>query len=62
MVFVVEGGRAKRRFIETGRENEYYAEVLEGSDSDSGLREGEIVIVEGHFTLAQNARVRILED
>ncbi len=62
MVFVVEGGRAKRRFIETGRENEYYAEVLESSDFDSGLREGEIVIVEGHFTLAQNARVRILED
>lgn len=62
MVFVVEGDRAKRRFIETGRENEYYAEVLESSDSDSGLREGEIVIVEGHFTLAQNTRVKILED
>lgn len=61
MVFVVEGDRAKRRYIETGQENEYYAEVLENNEADSGLRDGEIVIVEGHFNLAQNARVRILD-
>ncbi len=61
MVFVVEEDRAKRRNIETGQENEYYAEVLENNEVDSGLRDGDIVIVEGHFTLAQNARVRILD-
>jgi len=61
MVFVVDEDRAKRRYIETGQENEYYAEVLENSEVDSGLRDGEIVIVEGHFTLAQNARVRVLD-
>ncbi len=60
MVFVVEGDRAIRRYIETGQENEYYAEVLENNEADSGVRDGEIVIVEGHYTLAQNARVRIL--
>ena len=26
------------------------------------VREGDVVIVEGHFTLAQNARVRIIDD
>ena len=62
MVFVVEEDRAKRRYIETGQENEYYAEVLENNEVDIGLRDGEVVIVEGHFTLAQNARVRILDD
>ncbi len=62
MVFVVEEDVARRRYIETGQENEYFAEVLENTDVDSGLREGDIVIVEGHYTLAQNARVRILND
>lgn len=61
MVFVVEEDIAKRRYIETGQENEYFAEVLENIEVDSGLRDGEIVIVEGHFTLAQNTRVRILD-
>ncbi len=62
MVFVVEEDMAIRRDIETGQENEYFAEVLENTESDFGLREGDVVIVEGHYTLAQNARVRILED
>jgi len=62
MVFVVEEDIARRRYIETGQENEYYAEVLEKSEEDSGLKEGDVIIVEGHYSLAQNARVRILED
>ncbi|MFC2167435.1 efflux RND transporter periplasmic adaptor subunit [Acidobacteriota bacterium] len=62
MVFVVEEGFARRRYIETGQENDYFAEVFENNDIDSGLKEGDVVIIEGHFTLAQNARVRVLED
>lgn len=62
MVYVVEENIARSRTIETGRENDQFAEVLESNDVNSGLREGEVVIVEGHYTLAQNARVRILED
>lgn len=53
LVFVVEGGQAKWRYIEVGLENENYAEVLDG------VKEGEKVIVEGHFTLAHDARVSI---
>ena len=62
MVFVVEEGKALRRYIETGQENDYLAEVLDNDEVDSGLREGDVVIVEGHFTLAQNAQVRIIDD
>ncbi|MCJ7581247.1 MAG: efflux RND transporter periplasmic adaptor subunit [Candidatus Aminicenantes bacterium] len=62
MVFVVEEDRARRRYIETGQENDYFAEVLESSELDSGLREGDVVIVEGHLSLAQNAQVRIIDD
>jgi len=53
LAFVVEEGIAKWRYIEVGLENEDYAEVLDG------VKEGEIVIIEGHFTLAHDAKVRI---
>lgn len=52
LVFVVENGLAKWRYIEVGLESEDYAEVLDG------VKEGESVIVEGHFTLAHDARVQ----
>ncbi len=54
LLFVVEDGLAKWRYIEIGLENEDYAEVLDG------VQAGEQVIVEGHFTLAHDARVKIV--
>ncbi len=56
LCFVVEGELAKWRYVDTGLENEEYVEIL------SGVSEGEMVIVEGHFTLAHDARIRILEE
>lgn len=53
LAFVVEEGLAKWRYIDVGLENEDYVEVLDG------IKEGEPVIIEGHFTLAHDARVRI---
>ena len=53
LAFVVEEGLAKWRYIDVGLENENYAQVLDG------IKEGESVIIEGHFTLAHDARVRI---
>ncbi|MFZ2054008.1 MAG: efflux RND transporter periplasmic adaptor subunit [Candidatus Aminicenantales bacterium] len=55
LVFVVEEGLAKWRYIEIGQENEDYAEVLDG------VKEGEPVIVEGHFTLAHDAKVQVAQ-
>lgn len=55
LAFVVENGLAKWRYIKVGLENEDYAEVLEG------VNEGELVIIEGHFTLAHDARVKIVK-
>jgi len=55
LAFVVENGLAKWRYIKIGLENERYAEVLEG------INEGEFVIVEGHFTLAHDAKVKIVD-
>ncbi len=56
LVFVVEDGLAKWRYIEVGLENEDYAEVLDGA------KEGEMVIIEGHLTLAHDARVQVSEE
>jgi multidrug efflux pump subunit AcrA (membrane-fusion protein) len=55
LVFTVEGGLAKWRYVEVGLENENQVEVLDG------LGEGERVIVEGHFTLAQDAPVSVVD-
>jgi len=55
LVFAVEDGLAKWRYIDVGLENEDYAEIL------SGVKEGESVCIEGHGTLAHDARVRIEE-
>ena len=55
LVFVVEQGFAKWRYVTTGLENEHYVEVLEGA------KEGESVIVDGHLTLAHDARVTLAE-
>ncbi|MDH4196687.1 MAG: efflux RND transporter periplasmic adaptor subunit, partial [Candidatus Aminicenantes bacterium] len=53
LVFVVEGDLAKWRYVEVGVENEEFAEILDG------VKEGELVITEGHFTLAHDARVAV---
>ena len=55
LVFTVEDGLAKWKYIETGLENERFVEVLEG------VKDGDEVIVEGHLTLAHDARVKIVE-
>jgi RND family efflux transporter MFP subunit len=55
LVFVVEGDLAKWRYVEIGLENERYAEILDG------VKEGEPVITEGHFTLAHDARVSVVK-
>lgn len=55
LVFVVENGLAKWRYIQIGQENEQFVEVLDG------VKEGEPVIVEGHMTLAHDSPVRVIE-
>ncbi|MCX6561763.1 MAG: efflux RND transporter periplasmic adaptor subunit [Candidatus Aminicenantes bacterium] len=57
LVFVVEGGVAKWRYVEIGLENEKVAEILPSTEPGWGLHPGEQVIVAGHFTLAHDAKV-----
>ncbi|MCK4337978.1 MAG: efflux RND transporter periplasmic adaptor subunit [Candidatus Aminicenantes bacterium] len=55
LAFVVVDDVAKWRYIEIGLENEEYAEVLDG------IKEGELVLIDGHLTLAHDARVKIIQ-
>ncbi|MEW6652963.1 MAG: efflux RND transporter periplasmic adaptor subunit [Bacteroidota bacterium] len=55
LVFVVEDGLAKWKYIEMGEQNDEFIEVL------SGVEPGENVIVEGQYTLAHDAKVKILK-
>jgi RND family efflux transporter MFP subunit len=59
LVFIVDNGIAKWRYVEVGMENEYFAEILPGTDPTSGISEGDAVIIEGHFTLAHDSKVSI---
>lgn len=53
LVFVVEGGRARQRTVQTGIANAEQIEILEG------VTAGETVIVSGHQTLADGAAVLV---
>ncbi len=55
LVFVAEDGLALWRYIEVGLENEKCVEVL------GGVKEGEMVITEGHLTLVHDAKIRVIE-
>jgi len=56
LVFVVRDGRAQWEYITIGMENEDWIEVL----SDN-LAEGAVVVTSGHFTLAHDTPVNIIE-
>jgi RND family efflux transporter MFP subunit len=61
LVFAVEGDVAKWRYIEVGLENERFAEVLPGKEPGWGVAAGDIVIIEGHITLAHDTKVSIVD-
>ena len=57
LVFVVDNNLAKWRYVDVGWENERFVEILPGAGSASGISEGDLVIIEGHFTLAHDSKV-----
>lgn len=53
LVFTVEGGVAKWHYVEVGEENEKYIEIKSGIDVN------DTIIVQGHYTLAHEAKVML---
>lgn len=58
LLFVEQGGRAKWRYVTTGRGNETHVEIVQDAGSD-GVAPGEIVLTGGHFTLTHDAPIRL---
>ncbi len=56
VVFVYEGGRAKWRYVETGAETDEMVEVRDG------LTARDTLITAGHFNLAHNAQVIVVNE
>ncbi|MGK7311953.1 MAG: efflux RND transporter periplasmic adaptor subunit [Candidatus Longimicrobiales bacterium M2_2A_002] len=61
MLFVLEDGKAKWRYVTTGLENEEYVEIVENPETEM-VRPGEVVLTGGHFTLTHDADVRLVDD
>lgn len=51
-------GRARWRYVSTGLENDRFVEIVPGEETET-LEPGEVVLTEGHTTLAHDARVRL---
>ena len=56
VVFVVEGNMVRLRAVTAGINNEREIEVIDG------LGEGEEVVIEGHYGMADKTKVRVLRD
>lgn len=66
MLFVYEegpqGGLAKWRYVNPGRTNGVYVEILaEGPEADV-VEPGEVVLIDGHHYLAHDTAVRLVDD
>ena len=66
MLFVYEeggrGGLAKWRYVNTGRENDTYVEILPTGPEQGVVEPGETVLVDGHHYLAHDTPIRLVED
>ena len=65
MLFVFEGegqqGLAKWRYVTTGLMNETLVELVPNPDTDM-VEPGEVVLVDGHYTLTHDAPIRLVVD
>jgi membrane fusion protein (multidrug efflux system) len=65
MLFVFEGegstGLAKWRYVTTGLSNDSLVEIVPNAETEM-VQPGEIVLVDGHYTLIHDARVRLVDN
>jgi len=58
LLFIVREGLAKWCYVTTGLQDDRFVEILE---STLNLKEGELVITKGHYTLVHDAPVRVVK-
>lgn len=55
LVFIVENGLAKWHYVKIGEQNDEFIEVLDG------ISIGDTVIVDGHYNLAHDSKINIIQ-
>jgi RND family efflux transporter MFP subunit len=59
LVFIIKNGRAQWEYVHTGLENDEYIEIIPDPEIGIlGVHEGDIVITDGHFSLAHDVKVK----
>jgi len=59
LVFIVKNGRAQWEYVRTGLESDEYIEIIPDPEIGIlGVHEGDIVITDGHFSLAHDVKVK----
>ncbi len=65
MVYLFEGeddeGLAKWNYVQTGRENEQFIEIVPSEDTDP-IDPGSIVLIDGHHYLAHDTRIQLVDN
>jgi HlyD family secretion protein len=65
MLFVFEGegstGLSKWRYVTTGLANDSLVEIVQNPETEM-VQPGEVVLVDGHYTLIHDARVRLVQN
>ncbi len=56
LVFVADGNLAKWHYVDIGEQNDNYIEIL------NGVEEGDDVIVEGHYNLAHDSNIEVINN
>lgn len=59
LIFMAEDSLAKWNYVDIGGENDQYIEIIRGKNQP--VNEGDLVLVEGHFTLDHDAKIRIVD-
>lgn len=57
-----EDGTAEWRYVTVGLQNETHAEIIPDDPETFEVEAGEIVLVDGHYSLIHGARVQLVED
>lgn len=61
LVFVVEDGRAKWRYVTLGMGNETQVELIDDPEYPPP-KPGDVVLVDGHHTLTHDAKIQVVEN
>ncbi len=59
LIFMAEDSLAKWNYVDIGEQNEEFVEIIKGKNQS--VKEGDLVLVEGQFTLDHDAKINVVD-